>query len=140
MGSRRKARELALQYLYKLDVTGEEHASGPATRFFEEYGGKDDDRDYALILSQNTCKNRAEIDESIRVQLENWSFDRLSIIDRNILRLATCELIFFLDIPVNVTINEAIEIAKKFSLVESATFINGVLDKVAKNTRKGKQQ
>ncbi len=137
MGSRRKARELALQYLYKLDVTGETHDPKDAGAFFEEYGGRDEDRDYTLILLQNTCSRMEEIDEVIKAQLEHWSLDRLSTIDRNILRFATCELLYFLDIPVNVTINEAIEIAKKYSLVESATFINGVLDKIGKNTRKG---
>ncbi|HEX9860587.1 MAG TPA: transcription antitermination factor NusB [Nitrospirota bacterium] len=140
MGSRRKARELALQYLYKLDVTGDEMDPDTAGWFFDEYGGKDEDRDYSLILVQNTCRHSDEIDGIIKGQLEHWSLDRLSAIDRNILRFATCELLYFLDIPVNVTINEAIEIAKKFSLVESATFINGVLDKIAKNTRKGQEK
>jgi len=137
MGSRRRARELALQYLYKLDVTGDSYNAAEAGSFFEEYGGRDEDRDYTLILLQNTFAHLAEIDGVIKAQLEHWTLDRLSTIDRNILRFATCELYYFLDIPVNVTINEAIEIAKKFSLVESATFINGVLDKIAKNTRKG---
>jgi N utilization substance protein B len=137
MGSRRKARELALQYLYKLDVTGEKHDPGDAGGFFDEFGGSEEDRDYTLILLHNTCAHMEDIDGVIKAQLEHWSLDRLSTIDRNILRFATCELLYFLDIPVNVTINEAIEIAKKFSLVESATFINGVLDKIAKNTRKG---
>jgi len=139
MGSRRKARELALQFMYKLDVTGEESSRDAVGGFFEEFGGKDEDRDYALILVQNTVKHSGDIDTVIKAHLENWSIERLSTIDRNILRFATCELMYFLDIPVNVAINEAIEIAKKYSLEESAIFINGVLDKVAKDTRKGKQ-
>jgi len=137
MGSRRKAREIALQFLYKLDVSGEQFSRKEADSFFEEFGGKDEDADYAIILIQNTEKHKAEIDSLITAYLENWTLDRLSAIDRNILRFAACELQYFLDIPVNVTINEAIEVAKKFSLEESATFINGVLDKLAKNTRKG---
>src|SRR5512143_3134138 len=129
MGSRRrKARELALQLLYKLDVSGEAYSPELMSRFLEEYGARDEDTDYAVILIQNTCKNMAGIDGLIAANLENWTLDRLSVIDRNILRFATCELQFFLDIPVNVTINEAIEVAKKFGLEESATFINGVLD------------
>jgi N utilization substance protein B len=137
MGSRRKARELGLQYLYKLEVTGEEFNPLLAGMYFDEYGEGDEDRDYALLLVQNTVKNRDELDEYIRKYLEHWTLERLSAIDRNILRFATCELLYFLDIPANVTINEAIEVAKKFSLMESATFINGVLDKIAKSTKKG---
>ena len=137
MGSRRKARELALQFLYKLDVAREEFTADAAGAFFETFAGREEDRDYALILIQNTYKNKDGIDEVIKAHLENWTLERLSTIDRNILRFATCELLYFLDIPVNVTINEAIEIAKKFSLEESATFINGVLDKIAKDTPKG---
>jgi len=140
MGSRRKARELALQYLYKLDVTGERFDAQDAGRFLDEYGGRDEDRDYTLILIENSCSHLNDVDGVISAQLEHWSLDRLSTIDRNILRFATCELLYFLDIPVNVTINEAIEIAKKYSLVESATFINGVLDKIARNSRKGQGQ
>jgi N utilization substance protein B len=138
MGSRRKARELALQLLYKLDVSGEVYSQEDVARFLEEYAARDEDRDYAVVLIQNTCNHMAELDGLISANLENWTLDRLSVIDRNILRFATCELQYFLDIPVNVTINEAIEVAKKFGLEESATFINGVLDKVAKETRKGK--
>ncbi|HLB24942.1 MAG TPA: transcription antitermination factor NusB [Nitrospirota bacterium] len=137
MGSRRKARELALQFLYKLDVSGEKFTRDGVARFFEEFGGKDEDPDYAVILIENTLKHGSEIDREITERLENWTLERLSTIDRNILRFATCELRYFLDVPVNVTINEAIEIAKKFSLEESATFINGVLDKIAKDTAKG---
>ena len=135
MGSRRKARELALQFLYKLDVSGEQFTREAMSVFFEAFGGKEEDADYALILVQNTEKHAKEINGLITGHLENWTLYRLSAIDRNILRFATCELLYFLDIPVNVTINEAIEIAKKYSLEESATFINGVLDKIAKSVR-----
>lgn len=138
MGSRRKARELALQYLYKLDVSGEDLSRDDLSAFLQEYGSLEEDKDYAIILIQNTEKHAKEIDELITAHLEHWTIERLSTIDRNILRFATCELLYFLDVPVNVTINEAIEVAKKFSLEESATFINGVLDKVARECGKGK--
>ena len=143
MGSRRKARELALQFLYKLDVSGEGYTRDEAGRFLDEFGVKDreressEDRDYAVLLIQNTCRHMAELDGLIGSYLENWTLDRLSAIDRNILRFAACELRYFLDIPVNVSINEAIEIAKRYGLEESAVFINGVLDKVAREARKG---
>jgi N utilization substance protein B len=137
MGSRRKARELALQFLYKLDVSGESCSPESIGVFLDEFGGKDEDADYVLVLIQNTDRHREQIDGLISAHLENWTLDRLSTIDRNILRYATCELAYFLDIPVNVAINEALEVAKKYSLEESATFINGVLDKVAKSARKG---
>lgn len=138
MGSRRKARELALQYLYKLDVSGEDLSREDLNFFLQEYSTLEEDKDYAIILIQNTEKHTKDIDELLTRHLEHWTIERLSTIDRNILRFATCELLYFLDVPVNVTINEAIEVAKKFSLEESATFINGVLDKVAKDCAKGK--
>lgn len=137
MGSRRKARELALQFLYKLDVSGESFSAESVGKFVEEFGDKDEDTDFALLLIQNAERHKEQIDSLISQHLENWTLDRLSTIDRNILRFATCELVYFLDIPVNVAINEAIEVAKKYSLEESATFINGVLDKVARSARKG---
>jgi N utilization substance protein B len=139
MGSRRKARELALQFLYKSDVDREGFSTEALGGFFEAFAGREEDRDYALILIENTFSHKDEVDATIKSHLENWTLERLSTIDRNILRFATCELLYFLDIPVNVTINEAIEIAKKFSLEESATFINGVLDKIAKQTTKGQK-
>jgi len=137
MGSRRKARELALQFLYKLDVAREDCTEDALGVFLEAFAGREEDRDYALILIENTFRHKDEVDVVIKSHLDNWTLERLSAIDRNILRFATCELLYFLDIPVNVTINEAIEVAKKFSLEESATFINGVLDKIAKETTKG---
>jgi len=137
MGSRRKARELALQYLYKLDVAGDVFTRDELEGFLHDFSSQDEDKDYAVILIDNTFKNKEDIDKAISAYLENWTIERLSTIDRNILRFATCELIYFMDIPVNVAINEAIEIAKKYSLEESATFINGVLDKIARESRKG---
>ncbi len=137
MGSRRKARELALQFLYKLDVSGEGFSPGALDDFLLDFGTREEDKDYAVILIENTWGRREGIDEILSAHLENWTLERLSAIDRNILRFAACELLCFLDIPVNVAINEAIEIAKRYSLEESATFINGVLDKIAKDVRKG---
>ncbi|HEY3347037.1 MAG TPA: transcription antitermination factor NusB [Nitrospirota bacterium] len=139
MGSRRKARELALQYLYKLDVSGDKFNKIAVRSFFEDFSTTDEDLEYSYYLLDYTDRHKAEIDEAITRYLENWTLERLSAIDRNILRFAACELIYFMDVPVNVTINEAIEIAKKFSLEESATFINGVLDKIGKASKKGQQ-
>jgi transcription antitermination protein NusB len=139
MGSRRKARELALQYLYKLDVSGDKFNKIAVRSFFEDFATTDEDLEYSYYLLDYTDRHKAEIDEAITRHLENWTLERLSAIDRNILRFAACELIYFMDVPVNVTINEAIEIAKKFSLEESATFINGVLDKIGKDSKKGQQ-
>lgn len=83
MGSRRKARELALQFLYKLDVAGEDFSLEGLESFLEEYGSKDDDKDYTVILIQNTVKQKSGIDGVISAHLENWTLERLSTIDRN---------------------------------------------------------
>jgi len=79
----------------------------------------------------STKKNTAEIDEAIKKAAEHWSIDRMAVIDRNILRAATYELLYRKDIPPSVVMNEALEIAKKYSTEESAPFINGILDKIA---------
>jgi len=81
-------------------------------------------------------ENKKTIDKTIKKHLINWEFNRLSYIDRAILRIATCELLYFEDIPPKVSINEAIELAKEFSDEEAKRFINGVLDAIYKNLKK----
>jgi len=122
---RRIAREKALQALYQIDISGTEPAE--AIEFVLE----DQKADLFLQdLVEGTLKNLQEIDQEISKHLENWSIDRLSKVDVNILRLAIYEMKFSVDVPENVAINEAIEVAKKFGDDKSGKFINGILSKV----------
>lgn len=86
--------------------------------------------DFASQLTARTMKNISQIDSILGKFADNWALDRMASLDRSILRFATCELLFFPDIPVNVTINEAIELAKRYSTERSCEFVNGILDKI----------
>jgi len=131
MGSRRKARECALQLLYQLDLGG-----GKVKDALEIYWTTqevdDDVRTFANSLVEGVIKNLPNIDEIISAYSTNWKISRMASIDKNILRLAVYELAHCPDIPVKVTINEAVEIAKSYGTEESGAFVNGILDNVAK--------
>ncbi|MBI5664149.1 MAG: transcription antitermination factor NusB [Nitrospirae bacterium] len=92
---------------------------------------EDEVKEFTRDIAASTLDHRKDIDEIIKSAAENWSIERMAIIDRNILRAATYELCYRSDIPSSVAINEALEIAKKYSTEESAPFINGILDKIA---------
>ena len=129
MGIRRKARELAVQLLYQHDlakIAPEEALS----LFWEHYPANAEVREFCTQLVVGTLDRLAIIDELLSEASENWSLTRMSVVDRNILRLATYELLDRLDIPPSVSLNEAIDIAKKYSTPDAAVFINGVLDRV----------
>ena len=131
MGIRRKARELALQVLYQIDLTGLEAA--PALELFcEHFEVSKKSMPYTRLLVQGVIDNRQELDSLIGSHAENWRPERMSVIDRNILRLALYELRYQNDVPPKVVINEAIEVAKRFGNEESGPFINGILDAVRK--------
>jgi len=87
-------------------------------------------RSFADPLIRGTIEHRLELDEKIRQYIQNWSMHRLAAVDRNVLRLAVYEMLYRFDIPPIVTINEAVDIAKKYSTTESGGFVNGILDKV----------
>lgn len=127
MGSRRRARELALQLLYQYELT---HAEpGQMQSDFDEWNGASGGvREFADGLLRGTLDHLAEIDQELELQTAHWRLDRLAAVDRNILRLAMYELLFQSDTPPAVVIDEAIEIAKKFGAEESPRFVNGVLD------------
>jgi transcription antitermination protein NusB len=130
MGLRRKGRELALQALYQQEITGE--ASERALRlFWENFDTSDQVKEFALHLARGVMERRHEIDALIARASENWRLERLSKVDLSILRLATFELLATPEVPANVVINEAIEIARRFGAGESTEFVNGVLDQVA---------
>ena len=135
MGRRRKARELALQLLYQLDVQGEEHPGPHLDDFWLQHPVDREAREFAESLVRGTKLHGAEIDELISRYAENWELDRMAVVDRNILRLAVYELVWGTDVPPKVAINEAIEIAKKFGTQESSRFINGILDRVYRDLR-----
>ena len=134
---RRRSREYALQILFQLELTGTELNDDLLIEFWKGINNEPDDvKDFAHRIVRETLANRDKIDEIIINAAQNWSFERMAVIDRNLLRAATYELSFREDIPNSVVINEAIEIAKKFSTEESASFINGILDRIAKESQK----
>ena len=127
MGSRRRARELALQLLYQHEMT-----AAPLEQMqqdFDEWKNATEGiREFADVLIRGTLHNIEEIDGELAAQTANWRLERLAAVDRNILRLAMFELLFQAETPPAVVIDEAIEIAKKYGAEESARFVNGVLD------------
>jgi transcription antitermination protein NusB len=129
MGTRRKARELAVQLLYQHDLAkmDPEEAMG---LFWEHFPASLDIRAFCGQLVLGTLDRLTLVDELLSEASENWALHRMSVVDRNILRLATYELLDRPDIPPSVSLNEAIEIAKKYSTPDAAVFINGVLDRV----------
>ncbi len=134
--NRRKAREYALQMLFQSEFTGEKKGITYPEDFLPAAKEKEDIRKFVEDLVTGTIRNIGEIDRVIQETAENWDLSRMAAVDRNILRLAIFEILYRNDIPSAVTINEALEIAKKYSSLESAPFINGLLDKVAKGRNK----
>ncbi len=131
MDKRTRARELAMQQLYQLDVQGSEALENMKLFFAEN----ESDKDIIKLASQwtkATWENLNVCDEIITAAIIKWQFSRLSTVDRSILRLAVYQLKFCSDIPPKVVINEAIELARKFSADKSTSFVNGVLDAVLK--------
>lgn len=130
-GTRRKARECALQMLFAADLVHNE-SSVLTTDFWNELGETDIDvktRDFANNLVAGTIKNLSLIDDRIRTRAEHWRIERMAIVDRNVLRLAVYEFLFE-DTPHTVVINEGLEIARRFSTFEATQFINGILDAI----------
>ncbi len=126
-------------------MTGSGFNEGVWNEFWE---GNDEDtevKEFTRVIVASTQEHITEIDEAIKKAAEHWSIARMAVIDRNILRAAAYELLYRKDIPPSVVMNEALEIAKKYSTEESAPFINGILDKIAHSgdketaTRKGKK-
>jgi len=132
MGKRRKARELAVQLLYQLDLTGEADPSSHWEDFWKRHPVEEDVKGFADSLVRGTKLHEAKIDELIRQYSEHWDLSRMAVVDRNILRLGIFELLWMTATPPKVIINEALEISKKFSSEESRLFLNGILDRVRK--------
>jgi N utilization substance protein B len=144
MGSRRKGREAALQMLYQMDVGGsgaEDAIRAYWAHLGENEGSESGDAsadasdagmvEFANMLVRGFATHHTRIDETIRNVSHHWRLERMTRVDRNILRLATFELLELTDVPRRVTLNEAIELAKRFGSEGSAGFVNGVLDRIA---------
>ncbi len=130
MGLRRKSRELALQALYQSEMNGGEIMEQLAL-LCDNFHNVKEAVPYAKTLLVGIKKDRQKIDDLIVQYAKNWRVDRMSIIDRNILRIGVFEVSAVENVPASVAINEAIEIAKRFSTDDSASFINGILDAVS---------
>lgn len=131
MGTRREAREIALQALYQLDLAAGGDPARSLALFWSHFESRGDVQAFARELIDGVLGMQERIDDLITRCAEHWRLPRLSRVDLNLLRLATFELMARPDIPASVTINEAIEIARRFGGEDSAGFVNGVLDAVA---------
>jgi len=129
LGKRRKSREFALQVLYQLNMTKED-AKRALAQFQEHFSPGEDADEFLRRLVLGVLEHRRELDRLIEQYLENWRLDRINVIDRNILRMALFELLYCEDIPPKVTINEAIDLGKRYGSEESGSFINGILDRI----------
>jgi N utilization substance protein B len=129
---RRLAREIALKILYRYEE-GDSDLPAVIESVLEakKYGPQD--KIFTRALVEKIVANLANIDENIVKVIKNWEYDRISVVDKIILRMGTCEMIYFDDIPPQISINEAIEIGKKYGGNDSGRFINGVLDAIRKN-------
>ena len=134
MGKRRAARELALKFLYQTEFNSNSPDS-ELNSFCERANVSEEIQDFTQTLIKNIFVHKKEVDGLLKKISANWVPDRMAMIDKNILRLGICELLFDSTTPPKVVINEAVEIAKKFGTEESPDFINGILDKVFKDSK-----
>lgn len=131
MGIRHKGREAALRLLYQIDASGDSSAQARAD-FWASHGNKIGESEFADRLVDAVLAKADALDGEIDAALDNWKLDRLARVDLLVLRLAVCEMLDSADVPAEVIIDEAIEIAKTYSDPDSCKFINGVLDRVAR--------
>jgi transcription antitermination protein NusB len=134
MGARRKARICALQMLFQFDVA-RPGLDELVRTYWNEFGDESGDvaRDFSNDLALGTISHIAEIDDLIKKRAENWRINRMAVVDRNILRLAIYEFLYEQETPKTVVINEALEIARRFSTFEATQFINGILDAIKRD-------
>jgi N utilization substance protein B len=132
MGARTTAREAALQMLFALDTTGNDVAQ-TIFDFWRETPGDPEGKSYANELVEGAAAVITELDNRIAGASAHWRVDRMTRVDRNVLRLGVYELLYRLDVPRAVALDEAVELAKRFGAEDSGAFVNGVLDQVADN-------
>ncbi len=134
MGNRRKSREAALQALYQIDL-----AKAEPEKALEQYWKNNIDteeiQEFANLLVQGVTSHLSELDQLVEKHSTHWKLSRMACVDRNILRMAAYELMYCRDIPASVSLNEAIEVGKKFGTEDSSSFINGILDNLAREIR-----
>jgi transcription antitermination protein NusB len=133
MGTRRKGRELCLQMLFQLDMSKQPPEQVRKTFWGERPEIEGETRGFAEDLFRVAVDRQQEVDDLIQDHAPNWKIDRMAAVDRNVLRTAVAEFLSYQDTPKPVVINEALEIARRFSAPESVHFINGVLDSVARD-------
>jgi len=133
--SRRLGREIALKVLFQVDVGGNDPATA-LRETLDDYTLNENDRQFTSHLISGTLERLPEIDTLIKQYAIDWTLERIANIDRNLLRLAIFEIYHCADIPVSVSINEAIELARKYSTAESGRFINGILGKLTQDNPK----
>ncbi|MBN1871945.1 MAG: transcription antitermination factor NusB [Candidatus Omnitrophica bacterium] len=133
MRKRTRARECALKVLYQSEVTKYDHVRSLRVFWELEANTESAVKDFAEQLVEGVHKHIKEIDEVISRYAKNWNINRMALIDKNILRLATYEILYVDDIPHKVSINEAIDMAKKYGDTDSSKFVNGILDKISKS-------
>lgn len=132
MGERRKARECALQILFQLEFNADD-PPGLIRVYWAQQKASPQVREYGTWLVQKILDNGAAVDAAIRAASKNWRLARMAVVDRNILRIAACELLYEPALAPAIVMDEAIEIAKRYSGEESAVFVNGVLDAVVRH-------
>jgi len=131
MISRRRGREFAMQLLYAVEV-GKEAFAEALKGLSEDPDLPQDAREYGTLLARKVLECQQDLDARIAAAASNWDLDRIAIVDKLIIRCAVAELMYMPDVPLKVAINEAVDIAKKFSTGDSSRFVNGVLDAIAK--------
>lgn len=129
MGNRRKSRELAMQVLFYIDMS-QNDSNELLDRFCENFKPSTKVLSFFLKLVRGVLETRSDIDKIIERFSDNWKLSRMSCVDRNVMRIAVYELLCCDDIPYKVSINEAIDVGKKFGTEESGAFINGILDSI----------
>jgi N utilization substance protein B len=139
MGTRRKARELAMQALFYMDMRSD-FSEETFDRFCANFAPKPDVRLFFLRLVRGVLRSQTELDALIERFSENWSLGRMSGVDRNVMRIAVYEMVCCRDIPAKVSINEAVDIGKKFGTEESGAFINGIVDSIRAAVEAGELQ
>lgn len=122
--------------LFQLDIRKDKPSAAVLKRFWAEQEPDSEIREFSEEIVKGTFKHITKINGLIQECAKNWSLDRMAVVDRNVLRMAVYEILYRVDIPSSVTINEAIEIAKKYGTDESGSFVNGILDRVARLTGK----
>jgi len=132
MGGRRLSREFALQVLFPIDLVNA-NMEESLKYIFDNNKFPEEVKEFTLLIVKGVISHLTEIDKAIKEYTDNWSLERITNIDRNILRMAIYEILYLKDIPKSVSINEAVELAKKFGTKSSFSFVNGVLGKINKD-------